>query len=509
MSRRSNLLPPYLAANPAWVQMVEAIDDVFENQVDLPTELLSKLRDNWILGAVGAEKIGTETMLDNTDWFRFERETLIRQANQIGFLLKETDLLTDEEYQRLVRNLGAFWYNKGTPEFIDFMRFILGSIIDVRKLFALPGPTWDSYGEMREEGDVLIGKLNYEFEEILTPLLLGDAELMSLGGSWSAGPNLERVGIAPGPTGLMDAVIYRSLAGAGSSLFRPFPFENNTNYRLEVWLRKLGGPTDTSGFIGADSDFDGDVDQERVSEPVGPVPLVWAKYRLDFTTSSMAAAAANFAYALADFVLGAEIAVAQPQLYKVTETSVPGEWFETSHVHMIVDPLHYVPGSLQKMIALFNVLANYHLVLDTVVFETPIIMHPPGAELGAIVKAYPMIDIEVMLYSGDPSPPAVSSIPAVTPTPEAGVMTFIVNLNKSSSVPFSIGYSRSGTATPDVDFTGPVLSDGVFLTGSVLQVPPGVASFTLTFTILADAVSDPGETITITVGSVTRSGTIT
>jgi hypothetical protein len=506
---RQNLLPPYLAANPAWVQLTEAIDAVFQQEVDLPTQLLAKLRDNWILSDTAEAKVGGEQMLDNEDWFRFERETLIRQANQIGFLLRETDLLTDVEYQRLVRNLGAFWFNKGTPGFINFIRYVLGAIIDIRKLFSLPGPTYDTYGLMLEEGDPGIGRLNWEYEEILTPLLSGSADTVANGGPWSLGPNITRQGTVTGPTGLLDGVIYQSTADAGSSLLLAFPFENNTHYRLEVWLRKLGGLHDTLGIIGADSDFNGDGALERVSHSVNPIPLVWAKYTLDFTTGALATSTPDFLYALTDFLNGVTVAVAQPQLYKVTDTATPGQWFETSHVHMIVDPLAYVPQSLQKMIALFNVLANYDLVLDSVVFEMIPLIHPPGGTIGEIVKAYVIVDIETTIYSArDPSPPSVASVSSPTAV-EGGTMTFTVTLNKSSSIPFSVGYTRTGTATAGTDFTGPTLSNNCLLTGGIIQVPADTLSFTIAFAILTDVVADPGETIIVNVGGQTGTGTIT
>jgi hypothetical protein len=512
MSRRFNLLPPYLAANPAWVQLVEAIDEVFEREIDLPTELLAKLRDNWILGAAGAAKIGDVQMLDSTDWFRFERETLIRQANQIGFLLKETDLLTDDEYQRLVRNLGAFWYNKGTPEFIGFIRFVLGSIIDIKKLFALPGPTYDQYGVMREEGDPQIGKLNYQFEETLTPLLPGNAETVANGGIWSLGPSIQRIGTTIGPSGLNDAVVYQSQANAGSSVLNPFPFENSTKYRLEVWLRRLNLNPPSLGIIGADTDLNGTPGAERVSLSVNTIPSIWTKYKLDFTTGAHAATAPNFLYALTDFAIGMNVAIAQPQLYKVVGTSTPGEWFETSHVHMVVDPMEYVPGSLEKMVALFNILANYHLVLNAVVFDMTAYIHPPGEAIASIVKAYPMIDIETTLYMKDPSPPTVSALSTPTAA-EGGTLVFNVTLTNSSSVPFNLTYVRTGTAVRNVDFTGPVVSDNCVVTGTAangtVQVPPGVSSFTITYQVLTDAISDPGETIVLTIGGVTSTGTIT
>jgi hypothetical protein len=210
-----------------------------------------------------------------------------------------------------------------------------------------------------------------------------------------------------------------------------------------------------------------------------------------------------------DWNVGCALAVAQPQLYKVTKTAVAGQWFETSHVNLVVDPLQYQYGTLSKVVALFNALANYHLVLNTIMFETSPMIHPPGEDLGVIVKAYPMIDIETTIYStDDPSPPTVANMNSPTWT-EGGELIFNVTLSKPTSVPINLTYAKSGTATQDVDYTGPVLSDGCLLVGSTIQVPADVSSFTITFALTADGVSDPGETILLSVGGVSRTGTIT
>jgi hypothetical protein len=513
-SRRYNLLPPYLAANPAWVQLVESIDEVFENEVDLPTELLAKLRDNWILGAAGEAKIGDERMLDNdTDWFRFERETLVRQANQLGFLLKETDLLTDKEYQRVVRNLGAFWYNKGTPEFIDFIRFILGAIIDIRKLFALPGPTYDTYGFMREEGDSLIGKLNYEFEEEFEDQLpTGDlaAETVPNGGIWIQGPNISYLGSTTGPTGADDAVILQSNALTGAYMSATDFLENNTTYDFEVWVRRLSAAPLTTGHQSVNSDFDNIADAtERITSDFGVVPLVWTKKSFRFTTGMFASVAPSTIAYTAGVDVGAILAYAQPQLKKVTKTAVAGQWFETSHVNLVVDPLQYVPGTLQKVVALFYALANYHLVLNTIMFEFIPYIHPPGEDIGVILKAYPMIDIEPTIYSSeDFDPPTVVNVSSPTWL-EGGDLIFNVTLNKTSTIPNSYTYTQGGTATPDVDYSGPVFTNGVALVAGKVQVPPGVSSFSAKFVINLDFEVDPNETIIVTIDGQVGTGTIT
>lgn len=240
MSKRFNLLPPYLTENPAWRELIESLDEVFEAEIDIPISLLSRLRNNWILTEAAGDKIDAKEILESSsDFFSFERELLIRQAGMIGFQFKEADLLSTSDYQRIVRNLGQYWYGKGTPQFIDFLAFCLNSTLEVSKLWSTQGLTYDTYGPMLEEGD----------------------------------------------------------AGIGTSV------------------------------------QDG------------------------------------------------------------------GDWFETSHVNLTADPAKFATSQVSKLVALFNALANYDLVLNSIVFDTIANIHTVGDDVAVCVKSYPMIDIETTIFT--------------------------------------------------------------------------------------------------------------
>jgi hypothetical protein len=243
-SRRLGLLPPYLASNPVWQQLVEAIDEVLVPEIDDPTKLLARIRDNWILNDSQIDLVDAREILASEDaFYQQDRETLIRQANMLGFLFKEADLMSDEDYQRVVRNLSSYWYVKGTPKFIDFLAFILNTTLDVIKLWSTPGSTYDTYGPLKQEGDPAIGTPNHE----------------------------------------------------------------------------------------------------------------------------------------------------------------GGTWFETSHVDLAVDPTKFgtSQASMDKLVALFNTLANYDLVLNSIAFQITLDIHSPGDEEAVITMAYPMIDIEMLIYASD------------------------------------------------------------------------------------------------------------
>lgn len=153
---RKLLLPPYID-NATWTDLVESIDATFKDRVDDPTVWLSRIRDLWILKDSTQDKIDSSEMLADTDFEMPEKALLIRQTNMLGFDFKESSLISESDYQRIARNLALFWYGKGKPNFIDFMGFALNSIIRIVNLWSDPGDTFDTYGEMLEEGDPGIG----------------------------------------------------------------------------------------------------------------------------------------------------------------------------------------------------------------------------------------------------------------------------------------------------------------------------------------------------------------
>lgn len=158
MPRRA-LLPPYLDDIAAWLDMADSTDEVWKDRIDDPKKFLARLRDTWIIPPTTQAKIDSNTMLDLADFSLPEREILIKQANMIGFDFRESDLLSDSDYQRITRNLSLYWYGKGTGRFKDFMGFVLNTILTVTPLWAEPvsGPTGDQYGPFFEEGDPGIG----------------------------------------------------------------------------------------------------------------------------------------------------------------------------------------------------------------------------------------------------------------------------------------------------------------------------------------------------------------
>lgn len=159
MKDRSVLLPPYMSEVPVWQDLITIIDTVFESTVDNPTQWLAQLRFLWLLTSDAIDKVNSGQLLSTADFELPEKEILIKQAKQLGFDFQQTDLITSEDYQRIVRNIALFWYSKGKPDFIDFLGFVVEGVVTIVNLWSNSAdqPFWNMYGSFLEEGDPGIG----------------------------------------------------------------------------------------------------------------------------------------------------------------------------------------------------------------------------------------------------------------------------------------------------------------------------------------------------------------
>ncbi|WP_298624524.1 Calx-beta domain-containing protein [uncultured Legionella sp.] len=107
------------------------------------------------------------------------------------------------------------------------------------------------------------------------------------------------------------------------------------------------------------------------------------------------------------------------------------------------------------------------------------------------------------------APPEVSSISNASVS-EGSNLIFTVNLVTAAALPATYPFSLGGgTATAGSDYsTTPVFSNGVTLSNGVLTVPAGVTSFTVTIPTIDDALREDSETVSLTVGTRTATGTI-
>jgi len=101
----------------------------------------------------------------------------------------------------------------------------------------------------------------------------------------------------------------------------------------------------------------------------------------------------------------------------------------------------------------------------------------------------------------------VASISSPT-VAEGGTLNFVVTLSGASlgqNIPIIIG----GSATSGLDYGAFSWSDGVTVSSGNLVVPAGKTTFTGSTLTANDTLLDPNETVTITMGGITGTGTIT
>lgn len=149
---RSILLPPYLAVNPYFVEYMDAIDNVFESTVDIPTEILGDLRNMWVSNPVLEETyIEQAQMIPFEAWSQPERQLLVKQVNMLGMKLMNAGIISNDSYQAIARWVGMYWFGKGTQSFINFINYCLSSTLSVTRLWT------QDYVNFVNDGDPTIG----------------------------------------------------------------------------------------------------------------------------------------------------------------------------------------------------------------------------------------------------------------------------------------------------------------------------------------------------------------
>lgn len=106
----------------------------------------------------------------------------------------------------------------------------------------------------------------------------------------------------------------------------------------------------------------------------------------------------------------------------------------------------------------------------------------------------------------DVPPPTISDVssPLVA---EGNNLVFTVTRSGTGGATINYAYSLGGTASAPSDYTAtPTLSNGVTISGGDFVVPSAVTSFTATFATVVNG--DNGETVILTVGGVSGTGTI-
>lgn len=108
-----------------------------------------------------------------------------------------------------------------------------------------------------------------------------------------------------------------------------------------------------------------------------------------------------------------------------------------------------------------------------------------------------------------PNTPAIASISAGNAI-EGNPLSYTITLTEAPNQPISYPYTAGGTTSP-ADLGTPVFSNGVTYNSTTgeITVPPGVTNFTVTYPTIDDTQPENPETLVITIGGVTGTGTIT
>jgi hypothetical protein len=153
---RQILLPSFLQDDP-WVSLVNAIDSVFKTNIDDPVVWLSRIREHYLLNDTVLAKIESGLMVSESLLDVFDKETVVQNISLSGLAVPNSGQFTSHQLNRLLRDISAFWYEKGTDRAADFISYILNTPIDITNLWT------EDYVTFLPEGDVGIG----------TPIYLG------------------------------------------------------------------------------------------------------------------------------------------------------------------------------------------------------------------------------------------------------------------------------------------------------------------------------------------------
>jgi hypothetical protein len=133
MARR-DLLPIFMQT-PLWTDFCDTVDEIFGKEIDEPAKFLSLIRTLYLLNPQVETKIEDRKLFSQDELTIFDKTTTVRQANLVGFPVTQTNLFDIQSYARIARNMGSFWFNKGTKGFIDFIAYCLSADLQIQFLW--------------------------------------------------------------------------------------------------------------------------------------------------------------------------------------------------------------------------------------------------------------------------------------------------------------------------------------------------------------------------------------
>lgn len=117
--------------------------------------------------------------------------------------------------------------------------------------------------------------------------------------------------------------------------------------------------------------------------------------------------------------------------------------------------------------------------------------------------------VAALQAGGGTSTFTVSSVSSPTAN-EGANLVFTIALTGTTQQAQTFAFTVGGTATANTDYASPLTySSGVTISGSNLVVPSGVTNFTATTLTATDALTESTETVILTIGGVSGTGSIT
>lgn len=140
-TKRSILMPPTLKNNPHFVDLIDSIDEAFD-QHELQAQALFEIRNPFALTVEGEQKVSNGCMVDNRDFL--VTDVINRQVEFLGVSAETVEHIHADALQVMFQNLGSYWVTKDMQGSVEFINYCLGTDIEVCQLW---GDGKNSYEE--------------------------------------------------------------------------------------------------------------------------------------------------------------------------------------------------------------------------------------------------------------------------------------------------------------------------------------------------------------------------
>ncbi|WP_193747488.1 retention module-containing protein, partial [Cellvibrio sp. OA-2007] len=242
---------------------------------------------------------------------------------------------------------------------------------------------------------------------------------------------------------------------------------------------------------------------DSINEPTEIVPFTFGAltingniYDNDAAPSvSIDSVSVNEADGTATFTV--TLSAASGRAINVDYTSSNGTATAGSDYTSVSGTLNFAAGETSKTItvniaddSIFEGNENFFITLS----------NPTNATLGTAVGTGTIVDNDSATTVSSVSSPSVI---------EGGDLVYSIALSNPSASTTSLAYSLGGGSASATDYGTPTFNNGVTLVGGNLIIPAGVTSFTVTLPTVDDALNETAETVPLTIGGVTGTGTIT